>query len=120
MTNEMTYNKKYHFLDSFSVFMDIDSLIYILISALLAWAIMNVYHKFQKKNKISFGVFVSKYLFFCSIPVFVFYAIMLIMSKVYVFNNIVVLFLPVVYAIIIQFVVRILLKKKRKNDKQDD
>ena len=23
MTNEMTYDKKYHFLDSFSVFMDI-------------------------------------------------------------------------------------------------
>ena len=26
MTNEMTYDKKYHFLDSFSVFMDIDSM----------------------------------------------------------------------------------------------
>lgn len=45
MNNEMTYDKKYHFLDSFSVFMDIDSLIYILISALLIWMIVNIYCK---------------------------------------------------------------------------
>ena len=89
MNNEMTYDKKYHFLDSFSVFMDIDSLIYILISALLVWAIVNIYYKSKKKDKIHFGVFVSKYMLFCAIPVFVFYAIMLIMSGVYVFNNIV-------------------------------
>ena len=59
MTNEMTYDKKYHFLDSFSVFMDIDSLIYILISALLVWIIVNIYAKSKKRAKIGFGWFVS-------------------------------------------------------------
>ena len=116
MANEMTYNKKYHFLDSFSVFMDIDSLIYILVSALLIWAIVNIYFKAKKKNRINFGVFVSKYMFFCAIPVFVFYAIMLIMSGVYVFNNIVVLFLPLVYAFVIQLVCYLLIKQKKNNN----
>ena len=117
MNNEMTYDKKYHFLDSFSVFMDIDSLIYILISALLVWAIVNIYYKSKKKDKIHFGVFVSKYMLFCSIPVFMFYAVMLIMSGVYVFNNIVILFLPLVYAIVIQFVFTLYLSGRRDNSK---
>ena len=115
MTNEMTYNKKYHFFDSFSVFMDIDSLIYILISALLAWAIVTIYVKCKKGKKIGFALFLSKYMFVCAIPTFVFYAIMLVMSGVYVFNNIVVLFLPLVYALVIQLVFSIILKQKRKN-----
>ena len=119
MTTEMTYNKKYHFLDSFSVFMDIDSLVYIFISALLIWIIANIYSKSKKKKKIGFSIFVSKYMFVCAIPVFVFYAIMLIMSGIYVFNNIVILFLPLVYAIVIQFIFSIFLKQKRKNNKQD-
>ena len=112
MNNEMTYNKKYHFLDSFSVFLDIDSLLYILISALLIWQIVNMYYKWKKRKKISFGVFISRYMFVCSIPVFVFYAIMLVISGVYVFNNIVILFLPLLYASMIQFVFSRLIKKK--------
>ena len=115
MTNEMTYDKKYHFLDSFSVFMDIDSLIYILISALLVWIIVNIYAKSKKRAKIGFGWFVSKYMFVCSLPTFIFYAIMLVMSGVYVFNNVVILFLPLVYGAIMQVVVSIIIKHKRKN-----
>jgi len=68
MTNEMTYDKKYHFLDSFSVFMDIDSLIYILISTLIAWIIVNISAKSKKRATIGFGLFVGKYMFVCSIP----------------------------------------------------
>lgn len=112
MTNEMTYDKKYHFLDSFSVFMDIDSLIYILVSAWLIWMIVNIYNKSQKKKKVYFGAFISKYMVLCSIPVFVFYAITLIMSGMYVFNNIVILFLPLVYGIVIQLGCSIFTKKK--------
>ena len=115
MTNEMTYDKKYHFLDSFSVFMDIDSLIYILISALLVWIIVNIYVKSKKRAKIGFGWFVSKYMFVCSLPTFIFYAIMLVMSGVYVFNNVVILFLPLVYGVIIQVLVSIIIKHKRRN-----
>lgn len=115
MTDEITYNKKYHFLDSFSVFLDIDSLIYILISALLIWAVANGFSRMKKGKKIRFGTFVSKYMIICAIPVFLFYAVMLIMSGVYVYNNIVVLFLPLLYAAIIQFVVRIILKNKKNS-----
>ena len=115
MTNEMTYDKKYHFLDSFSVFMDIDSLIYILISTLIAWLIVNIYVKSKKRSKIGFSWFVSKYMFVCSLPTFIFYAIMLVMSGVYVFNNVVILFLPLVYGAIMQVVVSIIIKHKRKN-----
>lgn len=114
MTNEMTYNKKYHFLDSFSIFLDIDSLIYILISTLLIWAIANIYIKTKKRQKICFSIFVSKYMLVCAIPVFVFYAIMLIMSGVYVLNNIVILFLPLVYALIIQLIFRIIVRNRNK------
>jgi len=114
MANEMTYNKKYHFLDSFSVFLDIDSLIYILISALLIWTIASIYSKTKKGKKIQFSIFVSKYMFACAIPVFVFYAIMLIMSGVYVFNNIVILFLPLLYALIIQLIFWIIFRNKNK------
>ena len=112
MNNEMAYNKKYHFLDSCSVFLDIDSLLYILISTLLIWLIVNMYYKWKKRKKISFDVFISRYMLVCSIPVFVFYAIMLAISGVYVFNNIVILFLPLLYASIIQFVFRRLIKKR--------
>ena len=115
MTNEMTYDKKYHFLDSFSVFMDIDSLIYILISALLVWTIVNIYAKSKKRVKIGFGLFVSKYMFVCSLPTFFFFAIMLVMSGVYVFDNVVILFLPLVYGLIIQVLVSIISKHKRRN-----
>ena len=113
MTNEMTYDKKYHFLDSFSVFMDIDSLIYILISTLIAWIIVNIYGKSKKRAKIGFGLFVSKYMFVCSIPTFIFYGIMLVMSGVYVFNNVVILFLPLAYGAIIQGIVNIIIKQKK-------
>ena len=115
MTNEMTYDKKYHFLDSFSVFMDIDSLIYILISTLIAWLIVNIYAKSKKRSKIGFSWFVSKYIFVCSIPTFIFYAIMLVMSGVYVFNNVVILFLPLAYGAIIQGIVNIIIKQKRRD-----
>ena len=115
MTGEMTYNKKYHFWDSFSVFMDIDSLIYIFISTLLIWIIANIYSKSKKGKRISFRIFVSKYMFVCAIPVFAFYAIMLIMSGVYVLNNIVILFLPLLYAAIIQLIFRFCFKKKENN-----
>ena len=113
MTNEMTYDKKYHFLDSFSVFMDIDSLIYILISTLIAWLIVNIYAKSKKRSKIGFSWFVSKCIFVCSIPTFIFYAIMLVMSGVYVFNNVVILFLPLAYGAIIQGIVNIIIKQKK-------
>ena len=113
MTNEMTYDKKYHFIDSFSVFMDIDSLIYILISALLIWIVVNIYVKSKKRTKIGFGSFVSKYMFVCSLPTFIFYAIMLVMSGVYVFNNVVILFLPLAYGAIIQGIVNIIIKQKK-------
>lgn len=115
MANEMTYDKKYHFIDSFSVFMDIDSLIYILISALLIWTIVNIYVKSKKGAKIGFGSFISRYMFVCAIPTFVFYAVMLVRSGVYMFNNIVVLFLPLVYALVIQLVAGIIMKRKRRN-----
>ncbi len=114
MANEMTYDKKYHFLDSFSVFLDIDSLIYILIFALLVWIIANIYAKSKKRAKIGFDLFVRKYMFVCSLPTFIFYAIMLVMSGVYVFNNVVILFLPLVYGAIIQLLVSIIIKHKRR------
>lgn len=112
MTNEMTYDKKYHFLDSFSVFLDIDSLIYILISALLVWLIANIYTKSKKRANIGFASFVSKYMFVCSLPTFIFYAIMLVISGVYIINNVVILFLPLVYGAFIQLLACKIIKRK--------
>jgi len=112
--NELTYNKEYHYWDSISVFLDIDSLIYILVSMMIFWGIARIILKVRKKEKISIFVFISRYMIISAVPIFLLFAIQLIMSGMYVTNNIIITFLPLVYGILIQAIFMIVRKSKKE------
>ena len=90
--NELVYDKKYHYWDSVSVFLDIDSLIYILMLMMIFWGISRI----KNKEKISIVDFISKYMINSSIPIYLLFAVQLKMSGMYIKNNIIVTFLPLV------------------------
>jgi len=112
--NELVYDKKYHYWDSISVFLDIDSLIYMLVSIMIFWGIARIICKVKKKEKISIFVFISKYTIISAIPIFLLFAVQLIMSGKYIKNNIIIAFLPLVYGVLIQVIFMIIRKFKKE------
>ncbi len=111
--NELVYDKKYHYWDSVSVFLDIDSLIYILVMMMIFWGITRIICRVKKKEKISVFDFIRKYMIISAIPIFLLFAVSLIMSGLYIRNNIIIAFLPLVYGVIIQVIFMIIGKIKK-------
>ena len=108
----MVYDKENHFIDSFSVWLDLDSCVYIIVILLIAWGVTRLVQKTKKKDKISLLKFTSKYMIFCSLPIFVLFAVQLIMSGLFVANNIIVTFLPLIYGAIIQLICHIIVRHR--------
>ena len=111
--NELVYDKKYHYWDSVSVFLDIDSLIYILVSMMIFLGITRIICRVKKEEKISLFDFISKNMIISSIPIFLLFAVQLIMSGKYMKNNIIITFLPLLYGILIQVIFLIIREFKK-------
>lgn len=112
--NEMVYNKEYHFLDSVSVWLDLDSLVYILVILFLAFGVTNLILKLRKKKLINLLVFTKNFMVLCAIPVFVLFGVQLIMSGMFIIGNIIITFLPLIYAVIIQLICMLVYKIIKK------
>ena len=116
--NEMTYNKQYHYIDSISVLLDLDTVIYIFVLALIIWGIIRLVLRIKKKQEMRFLDYLGKYFYSAYIPVFIFYSIQLIMSHQYIATNIIINFLPVVYGVVLQLIFRTICNgRKRKTIK---
>lgn len=99
---ELVYDKKYHFWDSVSVWLDADSIIYLAVVVLIAFGLMVLISKIKHKEHISFFDFLRKYTFVCALPIFALFLIQLIASGIFVKNNIIVTFLPLLYGVVLQ------------------
>ena len=110
---ELSYEKKWHFWDSPSVFLDIDSLIYLDVSVVLIWSIVCADKNRMKKESIKFSDFVSSYTILCSVPVVCIFLVQLMMSGIFILSNWIVAFLPLIYSIIIQVILMIIKKWKK-------
>lgn len=110
------YDKPYHFWDSPMVFLDIDSFVYIMVLAVVIWLIVMWIRKRKCKRRIGYIEFHSRFMFFCSLPVFILYLCQIIPSGYYTLNSCSICVLPIVYGALIQlifFIVRkIMLKRK--------
>lgn len=115
------YGKPFHYLLSPSIWLDIDSFIYIVVVAMLTFLVVRIVKRGNNtKNKINLIDFLAKYMLACSAPVFFIFFIQLIISGQWTANNLIVSFLPIVYGVIIQLIftmVRKIIRRRRKNDK---
>ena len=109
--NELNYNKELHWVDSISVWLDIDTVLYLVVIILIAYKTM---HIIKKKKCISLFTFVKKYSLICALPLFALYAVQLCLSNIYIYKNIVTTILPIIYALIIQCVFILIDKIKKK------
>ena len=110
---EMNYDKPYHYIDSISVFLDLDTVIYIFVLALIIWGIIRLVQKVGKKQGMSFLCFLAKYLYAAYVPVFVFYMVQLIMSHQYIVTNIIISCLPIVYGVIFQLIFKVIRNRRQ-------
>ncbi len=108
----LVYDKKYHFLNSLSVWLDLDSLVYILAVLLLAWGITNLICKCRKQRGIKLFRFAKKYMILCALPIFILFAVQLAMSGIWTSGNILIAFLPLLYGAVIQIIFIIINPKK--------
>ena len=111
---DKSYSKPFHISGSPSVFLDIDSLIYILICSVLAWFLIKVIQKIKGKNQSGYCEFISKYMIICAFPVFVAYLITLLLNGKMVLSNWIICFLPLTYGLIIQVFLVFVRKMKQK------
>ena len=112
--NELSYEKKWHFWDSPSILLDIDSLIYLVVSVVFIWGIVCIVKKRMKKDSIKLSDFIGRYMILCSLPVFCIFLVQLIMSGKFILSNWIVTFLQLIYAVIIQAIFIIIKKPKGK------
>lgn len=112
---ELVYTKENHFIDSPSVFWDLDSFVYIFVLALIIFGIVRLVQKKKGADKISFVHFLAKYMIVCALPVFVLFLVQLLMSGVFIPTNWIITFLPLVYGIIIQLIFFAIYKFSSKN-----
>ena len=111
---DSSYHKPFHIGGSPSVFLDLDTLVYITVLALLSWLIVRVIQKKKGKAEIGLAVFVSRYMLFCSGIVFLAYLVNLLLYGQMVLNNWIICFLPLVYGGIIQLIGFIAVKMKKR------
>ncbi len=110
--NPEDYGKPFHYLLSPSTFLDLDSFVYIVVLALLVFGIVRLVAKCKGRKGISFIDFFAKYMFACSIPVFLLFFVQLAMSGQWVVTNIIITCLPLVYGLIIQLIFMLIKKLK--------
>lgn len=97
------YSKPFH-IGSPSVFLDLDSLVYIVISLIVIWLVVRLIQKKKSNAKSGFVKFASKYMILCAMPVFLIYLIQLIVAGKMVVTNWIICFLPLVYGAILQLI----------------
>lgn len=113
--DELVYDKKYHFIDSVSVWLDLDSLIYIAVSLLLIWGIANLVMKIKKKPSLNILKFMARYMILCSLPIFILFGVQLLMSGMYyIVSNVIITFLPLLYGAIIQLICVLVCKHQQR------
>lgn len=100
--SNLVYDKPYHYIDSISVFLDMDTPIYTFVLALIIWGIIRLVCKLKGKRGMSFLEFLARYLYTAYVPVFLFYLVSLIISQKFITTNIIITFLPLVYGVILQ------------------
>ena len=96
------YHKPFHISGSPSVFLDLDSLVYILCCSLLGWLLVRAIQKRKGKKESAYFEFISKYMIVCSLPVFAIYLVTLLLNGKMVLSNWIICFLPLIYGLIIQ------------------
>jgi len=107
------YGKPFHYLLSPSIWLDLDSLIYITIVAILSFAVVRIVAKGKRKKGTNIIDFLAKYMFICSVPVFILFFIQLILSGQRRLDNIIISILPILYGGIIQLVFMIINKIRK-------
>lgn len=112
--NPDAYGKPFHYLLSPSVFLDLDSFVYIVTVALLVFAVTRIVQRQKKKEKMGLVNFLGKYMIICSIPVFLLFFIQLAMSGQWSASNVIISVLPLVYGAIIQLIFMLVRKITRK------
>ena len=112
--NELVYDKDYHYIDSISVWLDVDTVLYLAVIILLVYKTLHIIKSYKKKECISLFTFVKKYSLICALPLFALYAVQLCLSNIYIYKNIVTTILPIIYALIIQCVFILIDKIKKK------
>lgn len=99
------YGKPFHYLLSPSIWLDLDSFVYIVVVALIVFGVVKIVAKFKKsKKKVKIIDFFSRYMLACSIPVFLLFFIQLYISGEWILSNIIVSILPIIYGAIIQLI----------------
>lgn len=105
------YGKPFHYLLSPSIWLDLDSIVYIVVVALIVFCAVKIVAKFKKsKKKVKIIDFFAKYMLACSIPVFLQFFIQLFISGQWIMSNIIVCILPIIYGAIIQLIFVIIRK----------
>lgn len=111
----MVYDKDYHFWDSPAVFLDVDSIVYIGVLAVVAWLVVRLIQKIKGKEKISIIDFLAKYMILCSLPIFILYLCQLIPSGWYTLNSVTICILPLVYGVLVQIIFMVVRKQIQKH-----
>lgn len=107
------YGKPFHYLLSPSNWLDLDSLIYIAIVAILVFAVARIVAKCKGKKGTNIIDFLAKYMFICSVPIFILFFIQLVLSGQWRLDNIIISILPILYGGIIQLVFMIINKVRK-------
>lgn len=102
--NNLEYNKEYHFIDSPSVFWDLDTLIYLAILSLIIWGTIRLFGKIKDARSMTYPEYCARFLYTAYIPIFLFYFIPLLISGMFIPSNFIISFLPLVYGGIIQLI----------------
>lgn len=110
---DSSYHKPFHIAGSPSVFLDLDTFVYITVLALFSWLIVRGIQKKKGKDKIGLAMFVSRYMLICSGVVFLAYLVNLLLFGKMVLSNWIICFLPLLYGGIIQLIAFIAVKTKK-------
>lgn len=106
------YSKPFHYLLSPATYLDLDSFVYIVVLALLVFAIVRLVAKCKGRKGISFVNFFAKYMLVCAAPVFLLFFVQLAMSGQWSVSNAIICFLPLLYGLILQLIFKLIQKLK--------
>lgn len=96
------YSKPYHISGSPTVFLDLDTLLYLLLISFIVWLVVRSVQKRRKRKQISYTSFMSRYLLACSVPLFLGNLITLLLFGKMVLANWIICFLSLIYAGVLQ------------------
>lgn len=112
--NPEAYSKPFHYLLSPSVFLDLDSFVYITAVALLVFAVLRIIQKSRGRKGTGLVDFLARYMIICSVPVFLLFFVQLTVSGQWNANNIIISVLPLLYGLIIQLIFMLIRKLRSK------